>query len=236
VALRVHWSWLPAAALAVGSLALVAFPALDPGWSPSAYWLAGALAALGSLGSIVGHELAHAGVASSRGVKVDQVTLFVFGGVARATGLPARPRDEIAIAAAGPAASLGLAGVAAGAGWLATVAAEGSGWSAAALLPAVCWQVAVVNAVLTVFNLVPAFPLDGGRIARALLWHATGSRGRATRWAVSGGRAAAAALLLWGIYQLAGGGLLVGAWTASLGLFLDRAALAASHEGVEPRP
>jgi Zn-dependent protease len=186
-------------------------------WGPE---LAGPVAVLWSGGFAVAffacvlvHELAHAVVARAIGVPVAEIRLFVFGGVARIAGEPADAGGEALVAMAGPLASVTLAGLFALAGW--TVAGPAGDLLA--------WLF-VGNLVVAAFNLLPGFPLDGGRVARALVWRLTGRRLLATRVTALGGRALAAALVLGG----AGAALwqLTPRWLPQvvLGLFLWRAA------------
>ncbi|MBI3972268.1 MAG: site-2 protease family protein [Chloroflexi bacterium] len=229
ITITIHWSWLGALLLAIVSLAIGRFPALHPEWPVAIDWLAAVVTAVLAFGSILVHELAHVRVAISRGVPVEGITLFVFGGASRTRAEPPTPAVELRIAAAGPAASSGLASGCAAMAWLLDRWPGGAG-GGAAVTASVLWQVALVNASIAAFNLLPALPLDGGRIARSLLWHRTGDRRRATRLAVFAGRTLATALLVWGMYQALWGDLIVGGWSAALGLFLDRAAVS-HHEG-----
>jgi Zn-dependent protease len=186
-------------------------------WSPG---LAGVAAvglstvfALAFFGCVLVHELAHALVARAVGVPTDEIRLFVFGGVARIAGEPAGPGDEALVAMAGPLVSVVLAGLFDLASW----SVAGSGGDLLAML-------FLGNLVVAGFNLLPGFPLDGGRVARALVWRATGRRLLATRVTALAGRALAAVLIL--------GGATAALWQQTprwlpqvvLGLFLWQAA------------
>jgi Zn-dependent protease/CBS domain-containing protein len=193
-----------------------AYPDL-PVWS---YATAGAAAALLLVLSILLHELAHAVVAQANGIKVDQIVLWLFGGVAQLRGDPRTPGVDLAVAVVGPATSVLLGGLF-GAATIAWLAVVGEGLGAATLA-----YLAVLNLLLAVFNLVPAAPLDGGRVLRALLWWSTGDRSRAAIVATRAGRYFGIALIVFGL----GGALLWawfgGLWLALIGWFLVSAALA----------
>ncbi|HEY8476185.1 MAG TPA: site-2 protease family protein [Chloroflexota bacterium] len=221
IEVRADATWVVAVALITGTLALGQLPLAYPGWSRAAYWAAGAAAALLLFGSVLVHELAHAFVAISRGIPVKGITLFIFGGVAALGREPQRPRDEFLVAIVGPIASLALALVF---------------WALAALTPnrtppeALFAQLATINALLAGFNLLPGFPLDGGRVLRAAIWGATGSYRRATEVAALVGLGLAFILIMWGLLRALTGDLLGGLWTAFIGWFLQGAADASRRE------
>jgi len=220
--IRVDPSWVPVAALVTWSLASSVFPALAPGLSPPVYWGMGAIAALGLFASVIVHELAHSLVARRHGISIRGITLFFFGGVAEMACEPPSARSELLVAAAGPAASLAVGG----AGWGMLMAATASGAPAPA--SAVIGYLALTNGVLALFNLVPAFPLDGGRVLRSLLWGWTGDLRRATR--ISSGVGAAFGFLLVGLGLLRAlwaADLMGGLWWVLLGLFVRNAAAGA---------
>lgn len=177
-------------------------------------------AAAGSLlffAGIVAHELGHALTSTDRDVPVVAVTLFLLGGVTESTREARSARDEVVIVGIGPFISLVL-GAAFG---LIHTAVRTSGVPAA-----VTGYLAWLNVGLAVFNVIPGYPLDGGRLLRACLWAASGRRHAATRWAARTGQVTAAALVCLGLYQLFGvrGGGLGGVWQAFIGLFLARGA------------
>ena len=174
-------SWLLLAVLVAWTLAGPVFPAITPHLDSGTYWLMGAAATVGLLASIVFHETAHSLVARRYGIPIRGITLFIFGGVAEMTEEPGRPRDELLMAAAGPAASLLLAICML---VLFNLVAAENGPDAVA---GVFWYLGLINGVLAVFNLVPAFPLDGGRIFRAALWWWHGDLEWATRIAAAAG-------------------------------------------------
>lgn len=217
--IRLHPSWVPVAVLVTWSLASGVFPALAPGLASSLYWWMGGIAALGLFASVIVHELAHSLVARRHGIPIRGITLFFFGGVAEMVGEPPSARSELLVAAAGPAVSL----VVGGAGWGLVMAALAFG--APAPLISVIGYLALTNATLALFNLVPAFPLDGGRILRSFLWSWKGDLRRATR--ISSAIGAGFGVLLIGLGLLRGfwaSDWMGGVWWVLLGLFVRGAA------------
>ena len=215
VELRLDYSWFIVFALVAWMLAGHHFPMMNPGWTLAAYWAVGLGSSALFFASVVAHELGHSTVSRALGVPVHDITLFIFGGAARLSREPHRPRDEFLIAAAGPLVSLGL-----GAGFFALGRLTVSGQPAYAVAAWLAWM----NVALAVFNLVPGFPLDGGRVFRAIAWAATGSFQRATRLAAFLGRAVAFACIFWGVLRIFAGDLVGGLWIAFIGWFLDNAA------------
>lgn len=215
--LRVHWSTLLIFALLVSSLASVQLPHDAPGSSGAAYLVAAVLAGLAFYGGLLAHEVSHALVARREGIEVDSLTLWLLGGVAALRGEPRTPAADLRIAGVGPAVSLAVAAAAA------VTAAILDAAGAPSLVVATVGWLAGINAVLALFNLIPAAPLDGGRILRAGLW----AWRRDRRWAaVTAARAGEA----FG-YLLLGVGLLGflypgvgGLWFLVLGWFLINAA------------
>ncbi len=216
--IRIDVSWFVVAALVVWTFSASEFPLRLPGQSRPVYLAMGTAAAVLFFLSVLLHELAHAVVARARGVTVDGITLFIFGGIAQAREEAKRPLDEFLLTAAGPLSSLALAGVFFVLGRAA--GAVGAPAPAATVLE----FLAVLNLVLAVFNMIPGFPLDGGRIFRSLVWAATGDMRRATRWASWGGRLFGGALIGLGVAALAYGFVLGGLWSAFIGWFLMSAA------------
>jgi Zn-dependent protease/CBS domain-containing protein len=194
------------------------FPQEDKTLSDSAAYALGLISALLLFGGILLHELGHAVVARRRGVAVDEIDLWLLGGVSRIHGEPETPGDELRFAIAGPAVTAVIAAVA-GIVRLA-LGSAGPDW----LRALVDYQLYVGVAIL-VFNLLPAFPLDGGRVLRSLLWMRLGDREAATERAAAGGRAFGILLIVLGILSFAGGAL-GGAWLAIIGAFLLMAASA----------
>jgi Zn-dependent protease len=193
-------------------------------------FLTAVLTALGFFGSILLHELGHAVAARREGIEVKEIELFMFGGFTRMSRSAATPGQEFRITAAGPLVTLGIALV----GAAVSIAVLGfDGFRDGATLQGdapsdvlALWLSFLVsmNVVLLVFNLVPAYPLDGGRIAQAIAWKLTGNRGKATRFAAALGQIFAAALIAWGAYQLLGGSAFGGVWYIVLGFILGSAA------------
>ncbi len=194
------------------------FPEEATRLGPSAYWVMGLVTALAFFGCILLHELGHAVVARARGMPIRGITLFLFGGVAEIGEEPPSAATEFLMAVAGPAVSLVLA---LGCGALAAVGHAG-GWPAPVVI--LLGYLAAINGMVLVFNLVPAFPLDGGRVLRSILWGATGSLRRATYWAALAGRGFAWLLIGWGVVQFFTGNWLGGVWTGLIGMFLNNAA------------
>lgn len=210
------WSWFIVFFLITWSLAAHYFPMGYSGWSPGLYWLVGLLTSLLFFGSVLAHELSHSLVARSAGTPVRGITLFIFGGVARIAEEPKRPRDEFWMALAGPGMSLALA-LLFGLIWLAT---RGVNQPLAALGSWLGW----INLLLAGFNLIPGFPLDGGRVLRSAVWAITRDLRRATRVASIAGRVVAYLFIFWGILLVFRGLWINGLWMAFIGWFLENAA------------
>jgi len=217
IPITLHASWLLVFGLVTWSLAAAYFPTEYPGWTRAAYWLAGALTSIAFFASVLVHELGHSWVALRNGIPIRGITLFVFGGVAQISREPASPGVELRIALAGPATSLGLAGLFRGIALL-------MGDTVLVAAPAI-W-LARINLMVALFNLVPGFPLDGGRLLRAVIWRWTGSFHRATQAASVAGRLVALALMGFGVITVLGGDVLGGIWIVFIGWFLDNAAAA----------
>jgi PDZ domain-containing secreted protein/Zn-dependent protease len=213
-----HWSWLFVFALVVWSLSASLFPATYPGLDGSTYVLMGLAAAVLFFLSIVLHELGHTFVALAQGVRIRGISLWLFGGVARFETPFASPAAELRTAIAGPLVSGGLALAFAGAE--AALGAVG----APEAVRGVADYLARINAILFAFNLVPALPLDGGRILHAWLWWRQRSQTAATLTAARAGRAFGIALAAIGVLDLFTGGGTGGIWLALLGLFVVQAA------------
>jgi len=221
IGISVHASWLIVFALVTWSLAVGYFPTEFPGWARATYWLTGAFTALVFFLSILIHELGHSWVALRHGIPIRGITLFVFGGVAQIGREPASPTAEFRIAFAGPLTSLGLAALFAGAGFL---------MRDITLVTSAAFWLARVNLMIALFNLVPGFPLDGGRVLRAVAWHWTGSFNRATRVASLAGRLFSAVLMGIGVFTALGGNVLGGVWLLLIGWFLENAAASTEAE------
>ena len=224
IRLRLDWSWFVVLLLLTWTFATFDFPLRAPGLEVSAYWLLGFSAALLLFVSVLIHELAHAVTARGRGIPVERITLFIFGGVAEMRMEARRPGDEFVLTIVGPLASLALAGAFWGLG-------HGAAAVGADTLGMLSTTLGYLNLILAVFNMVPAFPLDGGRVLRSILWKLTGSFSRATRWAAGVGRLFGWVLVGWGAWLFVGpGARLAGAWAVFLGWFLARAATGAVEQ------
>ena len=212
------WSVLVIGLLIAWSLAGTILPSQAPGFAPTAYWLAGGVGAGLFFGSLLAHELGHALVARRAGLAVRGITLWLLGGVAQLEEEPASPRDELRVAVVGPAVSLALA-----AGFGLAAAALGVAGSPALVVAVFAW-LAVGNAALAVFNLLPAAPLDGGRVLRGLLWRRHGDRLRASVTAARSGQLLGAGLIAYGLLGSFTGWGIGTLWTALVGWFVITAA------------
>src|ERR1700737_647466 len=214
-----NWSLLVVAALIAWSLATSLLPSSSPGQTSGAYWTAGVVSAFVFLASLLAHELAHSVVATRRGVKVDGITLWLFGGVSRFSSDTASPGAQAVITFVGPLTSLVL-----GAVFYVLSVALGGGAHPGLLAATLSW-LGYINISLGVFNLVPAFPLDGGRLLQSLIWLRTGDRLRATRIAARIGMLFAYLLIAYGLATfIFAGSLIGGVWLVFLGWFLLSAA------------
>src|ERR1700737_4218929 len=223
-----NWSLLVIAFLIASSLATNLLPSAAPGQTSSAYWTAGIISAFVYLACLLAHELAHSVVDTRRGVRVDGITLWLFGGVSRFSSESASPGAQAWITFVGPLTSL-LLGVAF---FLASVAI-GGGASNPGLLAATLSWLGYINLLLGVFNLLPAFPLDGGRLLQSLIWVRTHDRLRATRIAARIGRAFSFLLIAYGLITFfASGSIIGGVWSVFLGWFLLSAARAEEAGGL----
>jgi Zn-dependent protease len=212
------WSALLIALLFAWSLGGDLLPAQVPGLVPAAYWLAGAAGAGLFLASLLAHEIGHALVARRAGLRVRGITLWLLGGVAQLEDEPASPRDELRVAIIGPAISLALAGA------FGVAAAALSVVGAPALLVVMAAWLALGNVALGVFNLLPAAPLDGGRVLRGLLWRRHGNRVRAAVTATRAGVWVGTGLVAYGLLGAFTGWGIGTLWTALVGWFLVIAA------------
>jgi Zn-dependent protease/CBS domain-containing protein len=217
----VHYTWVLIFVVLSWALARGFFPQLYPNWDARSYWIAGVVAALLLFGSVLVHELAHSLVAKARGIKVHSITLFLFGGVSNLEEEPERPIVEFAVSIVGPLSSLALAGICWG---LLQLVGNRQGMGAGILT-----YLALVNTVLAVFNLLPGYPLDGGRVLRSIIWQRTGSLIRATNIAATVGRFMGWALIALGLLQALSGNW-GGLWLAFIGWFLSSSADASRRE------
>jgi len=214
IPINLHTSWFIVFALITFSLAMQ-FRGEHPNWNEVQHWTLGILTSLLFFGSVLFHELAHSVTAQRYKIPVVSITLFVFGGLARIGREAATARQEFNIAVAGPLSSYVLSG---GFYLLAR------GFPQSEMIGALAMWLAQINFALATFNLVPGFPLDGGRILRAIVWGATGDYTRATKFASVGGQLVAYLLIFTGLWQALTGNLMGGLWLAFIGWFLLSAA------------
>ncbi|WP_016697385.1 site-2 protease family protein [Actinoalloteichus spitiensis] len=218
-----HWSVVGIVLLVAIGLAAHQLPLLFPGYPAAAYVVAGIAAALLLVLSLLVHELAHAVVARRNGVEVVGITLWLLGGMAQLRGEARDAGAEARIAAVGPAASALLALL------FAAFASASAQFGGGALVAIVLVYLALLNAALAVFNLLPAAPLDGGRVLRAALWRWRGDRWRAAIWSAYAGRVLGLLLIGLGIAQLLFRGV-DGLWWVLLGWFITAVAGAEAHQ------
>jgi len=218
-------SWLFLVVLLTWTLAVSLFPMWYEGLSTSTYWLMGAVGAAGLFLSIILHELSHSLVARRDGMPIKGITLFIFGGVAQMEDEPPSARTEFLMAIAGPVTSIVLGLIFFGAGELAGL----QNWPTpvVAVLSYLGW----INLILAAFNMVPAFPLDGGRVLRSALWHWKKNLPQATAIAAKIGAGFGLILILLGVFTFLTGNLVAGIWWFMIGMFL-RGASKMSHRQV----
>lgn len=222
--IRVDFSWFIIFFLILWSFTAGVFPSQVPGQTKAVYFAMGLSGALLFFASLLLHELSHSVVARAKGIPVDGITLFIFGGMAHTRSEAETPGDEFLIAVVGPLASIAI-GLVLVALWQ---LGERAGWHPA-VLP-VLQYIAWLNIVLAIFNLLPGFPLDGGRLFRAAVWKATGSMTKATRTASAGGRVLAYLLVGLGLFQAFTGSVMSGLWLVFIGWFLRNAAIASYQQ------
>ena len=220
IEIGLHYSWFLIAFLIAFSLA-DHFRHATPHWSSTAAWAAAAVTSVLFFVTLLLHELAHSLVAKSYGLRVRAITLFALGGVSQIESDATSAKMEFWIAIVGPLTSLVI-----GAALLAVAYASGwhSGAESASIGIAILLWLGYINILLAVFNMIPGFPLDGGRVLRAILWGMNGSAERATRWASQIGQAIAFLFILYGLYRFFFGANLGGLWIAFIGWFLLDAA------------
>lgn len=214
---KIDLSWLIIAVLVIWSLAIGWFPVNHPGWTTGTYWIMGLAGMVGLFTSIVLHELSHSLVARRFGMRMRGITLFIFGGVAEMDEEPPTAKAEFFMAIAGPIASILIAAVCYG------IAGVTANWRepVAGVFAVLAW----INTVLVLFNMVPAFPLDGGRVLRAALWHFQNDIRKATKITSQLGAAFGIFLIFAGIFvAIFRQNIIGGIWFALIGMFLRGAA------------
>ena len=216
--ISIDWSWLFIFFLVVYTLANGYFPTFYPNFDIATNWMIGILAAILLFVSVLIHELSHSVVARSYGMDVKGITLFLFGGVSQTSDEPKRATEEFWMAIVGPVTSFVLAlafyligGIGALSGWPTPVVA-------------VLGYLAMINFFLGAFNLVPGFPLDGGRVLRSIIWGVTDNLAQATRYASYAGQAFGFLLMAFGFINILSGSLIGGLWLIFIGWFLTGAA------------
>ncbi|MCK5308696.1 MAG: site-2 protease family protein [Zetaproteobacteria bacterium] len=218
IQISLDYTWFIIFALVAWTLSQGYFPSVVPGLAMWIYIAMGVVSSLLLFASILLHELSHSYVANRLGMDIRGITLFIFGGIAELSREPDDPRMELKIAIAGPIAS----GVLAILFWLIK-----EGLTAMALFPlvaSVCSYLVIINIVVVIFNMIPGFPLDGGRVLRAIWWMKSGDLQRATMVAGRVGKGFALFLIFFGILQTFTGNIIGGLWMVFIGIFLQQAA------------
>ena len=221
ISLRLHYSWFFIFALITWALAANYFPSTHPTWSLTMKIGAGLITSLLFFGSVLFHELMHSLVALREGIQIQSITLFILGGVSQMTGEPKMAKDEFRMAGAGPLSSLVL-----GAAFFGIyLSLRSTTTEAAQFVAAIAYYLGYINILLGVFNLIPGFPLDGGRVLRSLLWWRGKNLKNATRTASNIGRAFGFLFIFAGIWLIFSGNFFNGIWLALIGWFLESAAV-----------
>ncbi|MDB9324794.1 site-2 protease family protein [Nodularia spumigena CS-590/02] len=216
--IRVDLSWFLIFFLVLWTLSAGIFPTSYPGFGNATYFGMGIVATLLFFASLLAHELSHTFVARAKGIPVEGITLFIFGGVSRTRMDAETPGDEFQIAGVGPLVSLLLAGFF-GLIWYVGINAGSS-----VVFTGIFAYLAVINLALAIFNMLPGFPLDGGRVFRSMIWMYTGNIKKATKIASTGGKWLAYLLIAFGALEMFAGAILGGLWLILIGWFLYNAA------------
>jgi Zn-dependent protease/predicted transcriptional regulator len=220
----IHVSWIVILVFLTFSLASGWFPSTYPGYSVTTYFLLGLVSAVLLFVSVLLHELAHSFVARARGLPVKNITLFIFGGVSNIEQEPRTPGTEFSMAFVGPLVSLLIGALSYGA----FVLVRGHHW----LIEPILSYLAIANVILGIFNLLPGFPLDGGRVLRSIIWKATGNMQMATTITTFVGQAFAYLFILYGIWQFFIGNAFGGLFIIFTGWFLLSAAQTARSQSM----
>jgi len=228
IPIEISWSWVLILVLVVWSLATGFFPAYckECKFTNLALWLMGTISALGMFSSIVFHELSHSLVARKFGVPIKKITLFIFGGVAEITEEPPNPAVEFRMAVAGPIFSLVLSAL------FFVFYTLGGYQNWPNTVQGVLYYLAWANCVLALFNLIPAFPLDGGRVLRSVLWTRKRDIIEATRLASRVGSGFGAVLIGLGLVAVLAGSFISGVWYFFIGMFIREAAVSSYRQVV----
>lgn len=217
IQVSLDYTWFIVLALFSWSLAYGYFPIKNPGLATGTYLVMGVVSAILLFACVLAHELSHSYTANRLGMDIHEITLFIFGGVARLTKEPEDGATELKIAIAGPAMSLALAAIFYG-------ASSAIGAESYPLLKSVLGYLAFINLMLLAFNMIPGLPLDGGRVLRAVWWMKTGDNNKATRVASAVGKGFAAFLIVMGFIQIFMGNFIGGLWFVFIGFFVQQAA------------
>jgi Zn-dependent protease/predicted transcriptional regulator len=220
ISLKLHISWFIIFALVTWALTASYFPEAYPAWSLGAKIAAGIITSLLFFGSVLAHELMHSIVSQHQGIPVKSITLFIFGGVSQISGEPKQPKDEFRMAIAGPMMSLVISGICWGI-WFAWQDTAGP----VEFVSAIAYWLGWINLFLACFNLIPGFPLDGGRVLRSILWGRSHDIRKATRTASNIGRGVGFLFISGGIFLIFYGLWFNGLWIILIGWFLENAAV-----------
>jgi len=218
IPIYINSTWFIVFSLVVYTLAVSYFPYLGPYYEPFVRWIMAFVAAIILFSSILLHELSHSYVAQKQGIRIKSITLFVFGGIAQMVGESRTPAGEMKIAVAGPALSLVISGIF----W--TIVFVFKRDMATSPVLAISYFLAYTNLMLAVFNLIPGFPLDGGRMLRAFIWKRTDNLNKATLITSRIGKGFAILLIVGGLWNLLNGVFISGLWLIFVGMFLQQAA------------
>jgi Zn-dependent protease len=218
IQISLNYTWFIVFGLIAWSLASGYFPSRYPDLNPTAHWVMGFLGAFFLFLSVLVHELTHSYIAKREGIEVKEITLFIFGGVSQLTKEPEDSKKELKVAIGGPLSSLVLALVF----WI--LSKMISSTPPLILYTGLLRYLAFINLSLALFNLIPGFPLDGGRVLRALYWRKTGSLKKATRIASESGKWIGVGVILFGLFLILMGNLIGGFWFVIIGIFLRSAA------------
>src|SRR4030067_208214 len=222
ITIRLDYSWFIIFFLITWSLSAHRLPALYPDSTPATYWILGIITSILFFTSVLIHEMAHSLVARRHGIPINNITLFIFGGVAQITQEPKQAKDEFMMAFAGPATSLILSAIF----WILYLLLSNLSEPIATIFS---W-LGSINLMLAIFNFIPGFPLDGGRVLRAIIWGATQDFARATQIAAAIGRGIAFLFIFIGIWMIFSGNWVNGLWIAFIGWFLENAATASYRQ------
>ena len=218
IQISLDYTWFIVFGLVAWSLAHGYFPLIISGLGTFTYILVGIISAVLLFVCVLIHELSHSYTSNKLGLDIKEITLFIFGGVARLTKEPDDPVTELKVAVAGPAASIALAAIF----WVLMQIADI--FSIYPVLSAIFEYLAMINMVLVIFNMIPGFPLDGGRVLRSLWWKKTGDLQKATQIASRVGKGFAALLIGFGFFQIFLGNFIGGLWMIFIGMFLQQTA------------